>query len=30
MPYQLKPGARVKGYITGDDDGNMVFRHVYY
>lgn len=23
-------GCRVKGYVTNDDDGNAVFRHVYY
>lgn len=23
-------GKAVKGYVTGDDDGNLVFRHVYY
>ena len=23
-------GCDVRGYVTGDDDGNMVFRHVYY
>ena len=23
-------GRVVKGYVTGDDDGNLVFRHVYY
>lgn len=23
-------GARVRGYVTGDGDGNLVFRHVYY
>lgn len=23
-------GVKVKGYVTGDDEGNMVFRHVYY
>jgi len=23
-------GCRVKGYVTGDDDGNLVFRHCYY
>jgi hypothetical protein len=23
-------GKRVKGYVTGNDDGNLVFRHVYY
>ena len=23
-------GARVTGYVTGDDDGNLVFRHCYY
>jgi hypothetical protein len=23
-------GVKVKGYVTGDDDGNTVFRHVYY
>jgi hypothetical protein len=23
-------GCRVKGYVTGDGDGNLVFRHVYY
>lgn len=23
-------GCTVRGYVTGDDDGNMVFRHVYY
>jgi hypothetical protein len=23
-------GCRVKGYVTCDDDGNNVFRHVYY
>lgn len=23
-------GKRVKGYLTGDGDGNLVFRHVYY
>ena len=23
-------GKRVKGYVTGDDNGNLVFRHVYY
>jgi hypothetical protein len=23
-------GCRVKGYVTGDDDGNLVFHHVYY
>ena len=22
-------GCRVKGYVTGDDDGNLVFRHQY-
>jgi hypothetical protein len=23
-------GVRVKGYVTGDDDGNKIFRHTYY
>lgn len=23
-------GKRVKGYLTGDDDGNLVFRQCYY
>ena len=23
-------GCRVRGYVTGDDDGNLVFRHCYY
>lgn len=23
-------GKRLKGYVTGDDDGNLVFRHCYY
>ena len=23
-------GCRIKGYVTTDDDGNLVFRHVYY
>ncbi len=23
-------GIKVKGYVTGDDNGNLVFRHVYY
>jgi len=23
-------GKRVKGYVTGDGDGNLVFRHCYY
>lgn len=23
-------GVRVRGYVTGDADGNTVFRHVYY
>ena len=23
-------GKRVRGYVTGDGDGNNVFRHVYY
>lgn len=23
-------GARVVGYLTGDDDGNLVFRQTYY
>ena len=23
-------GCRVKGYVTGDNDGNLVFRHGYY
>ena len=23
-------GCRVKGFITGDDDGNLVFHHGYY
>ena len=23
-------GCYVKGYVTGDGDGNLVFRHVYY
>lgn len=23
-------GCRVKGYVTGDGEGNTVFRHVYY
>jgi hypothetical protein len=23
-------GKRIKGYVTGDDDGNLVFRHCYY
>lgn len=23
-------GCRVTGYITGDDNGNLVFRHTYY
>lgn len=23
-------GCRVGGYITADDDGNLVFRHTYY
>ena len=22
-------GATVRGYLTGDDDGNLVFRHCY-
>lgn len=23
-------GCRVRGYVTGDDDHNLVFRHGYY
>ena len=23
-------GCRVKGYVTGDNDGNMIFQHVCY
>lgn len=23
-------GRIVRGYVTGDDNGNVVFRHVYY
>lgn len=23
-------GCHVRGYVTSDDDGNAVFRHVYY
>lgn len=23
-------GARVRGYVTNDDNGNAVFRHCYY
>lgn len=23
-------GVRVRGYVTGDDEGNAVFRHTYY
>ncbi len=23
-------GCRVKGYVTRDDSGNLVFQHVYY
>jgi hypothetical protein len=23
-------GCRVRGYVTGDDEGNTVFRHCYY
>jgi hypothetical protein len=23
-------GKRVTGYLTGDDEGNLVFRHCYY
>jgi hypothetical protein len=23
-------GCRVRGYLTGDDEGNLVFRHCYY
>lgn len=23
-------GCRIKGYVTGDGEGNLVFRHVYY
>jgi len=23
-------GKRIKGYVTGDDDGNIVFCHCYY
>lgn len=23
-------GVRVRGYLTGDDNGNIVFRHCYY
>jgi hypothetical protein len=23
-------GCRVRGYVTSDDDGNIVFRHCYY
>lgn len=23
-------GCRVKGYVTHDDDGFLIFRHVYY
>ena len=23
-------GCRVRGYVTGDDNGNLVFRHCYY
>jgi hypothetical protein len=23
-------GCRVRGYLTGDDNGNYVFRHCYY
>ena len=23
-------GKQIRGYLTGDDDGNLVFRHCYY
>ena len=23
-------GKRIRGYLTGDDDGNLIFRHCYY
>lgn len=23
-------GRRIRGYVTGDDSGNLVFRHCYY
>ena len=23
-------GVKVRGYVTGDDEGNLVFRQVYY
>jgi hypothetical protein len=23
-------GCRVRGYVTGDDENNLVFRHTYY
>jgi hypothetical protein len=23
-------GKRIKGYVTSEDDGNLVFRHCYY
>lgn len=23
-------GVRMRGYLTGDDSGNLVFRHTYY
>jgi len=31
VPAVTKIGRkRVRGYITGDDNGNLVFRHTYY
>ena len=31
IPAVTKIGRkRVRGYITGDDNGNLVFRHTYY
>jgi hypothetical protein len=23
-------GVKVRGYVTGDDEGNLVFRHTYF
>jgi hypothetical protein len=31
MPAECSiAGIKVRGYVTGDDDGNTVFRQVYY
>lgn len=31
MPAVCKvAGRRIRGYVTGDDEGNIVFRHCYY